>query len=281
MKYNFNRMLMKAQTFTADNSPTILTAIGVTGAITSAYLASKATVRAVDIIQLEKEQYRIDGTTRFGKVPADRTEILTKKQKFQLLWKLYIPAAGVLTLTCASIVCANRIGMRRTATAAAAAALAERGWDEYKEQVRDQIGKQKSRQVEDAVAQKKVDNFVASNGPVVVPTEGKVWCMDGYSGRPLMTTINTIERAVNEINRQIQTAFEGSATVSDFYDKIGLEHTSLSDEMGWHAGQVLSLRWTTAANPDQTGPAFHVFDFDDDKDSRPVLRPWSVTPSFR
>lgn len=268
MKFNFSRLLHKAQGFTTENSPTILTAVGVTGAITSAYLASKASMRAVEILNADDLQ-------RYGQ---EKGAPRTQKETIKLLWKLYIPAAGVLTLTCASIVCANRIGMRRTATAAAAVALAERGFDEYKEQVRETLGKQKAKQVDEQVAKKKVERYVADHGPVNVPTDGKVWCMDGYSGRPLLTTRNAIEKAVNEINRQVQTAFEGSATISDFYDKIGLAHTSISDEYGWHAGQVLELKWTTTANPDETGPAFHVFDFNDEKDSRPVLRPWAAAP---
>lgn len=267
MKLNFNRLIHKAQLFTTENSPTILTTVGVAGAIGGAYLAAKATVRAVELVE-------IDDAARL----ADRRPPANNKDTFKLLWKLYIPAAGVLTLTCASIVCANRIGMRRTATAAAAAALAERGWDEYKEQAKAALGKQKSKQVDEAVAQKKVDKYVEQHGPVHVPTEGKVWCMDGYSGRPLLTTINAVEKAVNQINRQIQSNFEGHATVADFYDLIGLEDaSSLADEMGWHQGQVVDLKWTTCANADKVGPAFHVFDFDDEKGARPVMRPWSVS----
>lgn len=270
MKLNFGRLLNKAQVFTADNSPTILTAVGVTGALTGAYLASKASIRAVDILEIDDAERLAEGRPQ-----------ATRADQIKLLWKLYIPAAGVLTLTCASIICANRIGMRRTATAAAAAALAERGWDEYKEQVRAQIGKQKSKQVDEAVAQKKVDKYVADNGPVIIPTEGKVWCMDGYTGRPIETTINAVEKAVNQINRQIQSKFEGHATVADFYDLIGLrDASSLADEMGWHQGQVVELTWTTCANPDKIGPAFHVFDFKDETGSRPVMRPWA-RDSFR
>lgn len=266
MKLNFPALGRQAQNFTKENSPQILTAIGVTGALAGAVLTGKATVRAVKIVEIENAQ-RVQ----------DRKPDLTKGETFKLLWKLYVPAAGVLTLTCVSVVCANRIGMKRTAAAAAALALTERGWDEYKAQVREQIGKREANKVEHGVAQKKTERAIAENGPLVIPTEGKVWCMDGYSGRPLMTTINAVEKAVNQVNRQIQSRFEGHATVSDFYDLIGLDSTSLSEEMGWHAGQVVELKWTTCANPDKTGPAMHVFDFNDDVGARPVLKPWANT----
>lgn len=271
MKLNFAGLGRKVQHFAGDNSPAILTAIGVTGALTGAVLASKATMKATRIIDHEE--------MRYANYP-DETKLMSNREKFEMVWKLYIPAVGVLTLTCVSIVCANRIGMRRTATAAAAAALAERGWDEYKEQVREQLGKKEERKIHDKVAEKKVERYLEKHGPVDVPTDGKVWCMDGYSGRPLLTTINAVEKAVNEINRQIQSNFEGSATISDFYDKIGLDSTSISDEYGWHTGQMLELKWTTTAKSDKTGPAFHVFDFDDEKDARPVLRPWAHVPTF-
>ena len=63
-----------------------------------------------------------------------------------------------------------------------------------------------------------------------------------------------------------------SATISDFYDKIGLSHTSISDSFGWNVGEPLELTWTTTSTKDNK-PAMS-YDFRSD----PFLRPWTKAP---
>jgi len=257
----FAGLAKKAQKFTTDNSTTILTAIGVTGAVTSAILTGKATVKAVQI--LDEAQKHPEGYT------DTEHRSLNRNEKFKLIWKLYIPAAGVLTLTCASIICANRIGTRRTAAVASAFALTERAFDEYREKVVQHMGKKEERVVRDEVAQDRVNRSFSEQGPTVIQMTGKVLLHDEYSGRFFEGTVNGVDKAVNEINRQIGSQFEGYATLSDFYDKIGLTNTSLSDEMGWNAKEPLKIEWTTCTTPDGQLAA-HSFEFQ----TRPVLRPW-------
>ncbi len=73
----FHELVKKSEKPITDNSPAILTAIGVTGTLTTAYLTGKATFKAAEILQAEFEEYR----------PC------TTKEKAQFVWKLYIPAA--------------------------------------------------------------------------------------------------------------------------------------------------------------------------------------------
>jgi hypothetical protein len=263
-------LVQKAQNFTRDNSPTILTAVGVTGAVTAAILTGKATVKAtrlIDAVELRGLHY------------PDPDKLLDRKERFKLVWKLYIPAAGVLTLTCVSIVCANRIGMRRTAAVASAFALTERAFDEYKETVVDQIGKTKEKVVRDEAAKKSVQRTADREGWPVIITTGKVLCHDEYTNQFFHATINQVDAAVNEVNREIATSISGAVCVSDFYDFIGEggpHHTSLTDEMGWNDGEHLTIKWTTVPGPTPESPAAHSYEFE----SRPKLRPWADA-SFR
>ena len=69
----FNDIIKKSQKYVLDNSPAILTAFGVVGTVSTAYLAGRASFRAADIIALEEE--RID-------------EELLIRERVELTWRL-------------------------------------------------------------------------------------------------------------------------------------------------------------------------------------------------
>lgn len=265
---NLHRIGKTAERFVTDNSPMIMTALGIAGTLGTAYLASKASFKASKV--LEDERY----AKNIKRLAAEKQIELDNKEKFLLIWKLYIPAAGVATLTIASVVFANRIGMRRTAAMAAMASLSEKAFTEYKDKVAEKVGEKKHQEIRDELAQDRVNRDYDPMRDVMIDGKGKVLCHDAYSGRFFYSTIETIRKAVNDINMNIRS--EDSQTVSDFYDMIGLRHTSMSDEFGWNIDDPLTLVWTTCT-PDVDGaPAAHSYDFE----TRPILRPWSAK-SFR
>src|ERR1700712_2735448 len=98
MKLNLNELARQAKKAISDNSPAILTALGVTGTLTVAYLTSKATFKAAEIIAAEVTLREDEGDT-----PLDTWD------KVDLVWKQYIPAAGIAAMTVAAIVGANHI----------------------------------------------------------------------------------------------------------------------------------------------------------------------------
>lgn len=243
-----SEIINKTTVLVKDNSPIILTAIGVTGTIATAYLAARASFKAAEVL----EDHHEPGIT---------------KEKVKETWKLYIPSLASAAVTCTAIVCANRIGYRRTAAVAAGLALTERALDEYKDKVVQTIGKNKEKAVREEIAKDRVARDASNHPPVLVQTTGKVLLHEAYTGRFFEGTVEDVKKAVNIINRAIQQ--EDSQTVSDFYDLIRLPHTAISDEFGWNNGELLELEWTTCMTPEGDQPAIS-FDYA----SRPMLRPW-------
>src|SRR5687768_11809329 len=102
------------------NSPAILTAVGVSGVLTTSYLIARASFEASLIIaQNEKTEGVIDD-------PKERFKERTKQ-----VWRLYIPAgiSGALTIGC--IVGSSRISGRRASAAYAAYSLSDLAFSEY------------------------------------------------------------------------------------------------------------------------------------------------------
>lgn len=235
----------KAAKLVADNSPVILTAMGVTGTLTVAYLTGKASFRAALILDealldLNKDRYKDPA--------AGPRKRLSKRDKFDLIWKLYIPAAGVATLTIGCIVMSTRVGTRRAAAVATAYTILEKGFSEYRDEVVETIGEKQEAEIRTAIAQRTVNTIIPLN-PMDVPL-GMVPCFDKCSGRYWPSSMEDLRRAQNDINTQLHA--NDTATVTDFYQLVGLEPNGTSGDMGWTVDSKLELHFDSVI-PDK-GP---------------------------
>lgn len=225
---DFQTIARKIAKVAGDNSPAILTAVGVTGTIVTALLTGRACFRAVDIIVHETIALREPRT-------------LTTREKVEFTWKEFIPpvVTGCVTITC--IIMANRAGSRKIAALAAAYSLSEKSFTEYKNKVVETVGKNKERTVRDNIAQDQVTNKPPSN-EVVFASEGSQLCMDGWTGRYFVCDMETIRKAVNDVNQAIHVYY--AVPVSEFYDRVGLPRTDGSDEVGWNTDELLELDYS-------------------------------------
>jgi hypothetical protein len=218
----------KVEKLLIDNSPTVLTVLGVTGTVTTAYLTGRAGFRAAEL--LTDECY-----ARQAPVPT--------KECVALTWKLYIPAATVGTVTVASIIMANRIGARRAAALAAAYTLSEKAFVEYREKIADAMGHRKEQIARDEIAQDRVRANPVDNSQLMMVGTNEVLCYDMFTGRYFNSSMERLKAAQNDINYAILN--DGYAALSDFYTLVGLPNTASSEEVGWTLDKLLELRFSS------------------------------------
>ena len=231
---NLRAWTSTAGKFVTDNSPTILTALGAVGVVTTAYFTGKASFRAQAAIFNENSKRSLkDG---------DHAVYLTKKDEVKLVWMMYLPAAATGALSIAAIVGANRIGTRRAAAMATAFTLSERALAEYKEKVVEQVGANKEQKVRNAVAQDQVDRLQ----PMSVINEGRggdQLFMDPFSSRVWEASMEEVKGSINDLNYQLNN--HGFVTLNDLYDQLGLDHTRVGGEMGWNADKLIDPKFET------------------------------------
>lgn len=231
--------LKQVEKFTIDNSPTILTTVGVIGTISTAYLTGMATFKAAEIISQEEFILSAQGSNYK----------LTVKDKVEVSWKFYIPAVGVGVLSCGAIIAANHIGSRRTAAIAAAYTVSEKAFSEYKNKVVEKIGEKKERGFRNEIAQDEVNaNPVSGREVIIVDSKGGL-CYDSYSKRYFQSDMETLKKAQNDTNYQILN--EMYASLSDFYQRIGLPVTEYSEEVGWTTDRPLDVSFVPTFSEDQ------------------------------
>lgn len=195
---------------TKSNAPEILAALGITGVITTSYLTAKA---AVQVAQDE-----------------DADPHASNKEKIKRYWKLYVPAGISGALTVGAILGSNQASGRRTAAAVTAFTVTEKAFSEYKEKVIEQVGKNTEHKIREKVIQDRIDAKPVS-GQVIFAGKGQVLCCEMYTHRYFRSDMETLKKAQNEINERVFTDLY--VMMSEFYDLIGLEHTTQSDFVGW------------------------------------------------
>lgn len=200
------------------NSPEILTALGVTGVITTSYLTAKAAVHVA--------------------LDEDADPFASNKEKIKRYWKIYMPAglSGALAIGC--IVGGSHASGRRTAAAITAFSVTERAFSDYKEKVVEQIGKNQEQKVRDDIVQDRVKALPPSQ-QIIFAGNGHVLCCELYTKRYFRSDMETLKKAQNEINQRTYTDLY--VMLSEFYDLIGIPHTSHSDYVGWDSEKEMEL----------------------------------------
>jgi hypothetical protein len=247
---NLSRLLKHAGKFLTDNSPTIMTAIGATGTLATAYFTGKASYEASKVIENERSARLIKKTDEEGKPlpPLEPRDII------ELTWKLYIPAVGTAAATICCIVAANRVGARRAAALASAYTLLEKAFDEYKEKVIEKIGATKEQKIHDEIAQDHISKYPPDKQIIIVGA-GDVLFREGLTGRYFMSTVQKIKAAQNQINADVIN--DGYASLSDLYFLLKLPKTDMSDEFGWNTDKLMEINFSPAASEDEK-PCFEI-----------------------
>lgn len=246
---DFSSLFKQAGRVAAENSPAILTALGVTGTLTTAVLAAKAAFASVEVLkdaeEAKREEFFGDQTDVEGEVVEIECEPLTTKEQVQAVWKLYAPAAVSAAMTVSAIIFAGRIQDRRNAALVSAYTFAEKSLKEYRDKaVSKPGGKKRDQEIRDEIAQDGVTNNPLSSREVIVISDGNVLCRDAYSGRYFTSDMESLRKAENNLNWEILN--NGYASLSDWWHLINVESTSESDELGWNTDTKFEIEFSTA-----------------------------------
>lgn len=241
-----NNILSKTIQTLKSNSPEILTALGVAGVFTTSYLTGKASYKASQIIAEDEQQ---------GVMFEDRKDRI--KERVRLTWKLYIPAAGSAVLTTACIIGGSRATSKRTAAAVTAYSLTERAFSEYRDKVVEEIGDRKEQKIRDELAQMRVSEIPPVSREVIITSGGQVLCCELYTHRYFQSDMESLRRAQNDINMMVVNHLY--VTLDEFYDLLGLPHTSVSDHMGWDSDRLMNLE--ISATISETGVPCLAFEY--------------------
>lgn len=220
------KIVKNVQVAAKKHSPEILTGLGIAGLVTTTIMAVKATPKALRLIEIA-EDHRFDESD-----PEFTWSPLSKIETVKTVWRCYLPATIVGTISIGCLIGASSVNARRNAALATAYALSESTLKEYQEKVVEKIGEKKEQEIRDDIAKDHVDRNPISKKEVIVTGNGDTTCYDVISGRYFMSSIEKLRRAENDLNRQMR--YDMYISLNEFYDAIGLDHIKIGDDLGWN-----------------------------------------------
>lgn len=218
-------------------SPIILTGFAVAGVVSSVVLAVRATPEAVKRI----EDYEAKENGLWVKAPL--------AERARLVWPLYIPAGLTMGATIGAIIGAQSVNARRQAALVGAFTITEGAFQEYREQIIEQLGVNKEQKVRDAVIQKKVEDNPPPTNEVLVIGSGNVLCLDTYSGRYFESSMEKIRKAQNDFNEMLLNG-EMYASLNEFYHLLDLPDAQVGDQVGFATENLLDINFSTSMTED-------------------------------
>lgn len=216
------------------HSSIILTSIAVTGVALTAFLAVRATPRALEEI----------GDLKIFQYPEEPTkwEIVKK------VWPLYIPAMATGAVTVFAISGSHRLNTKRQAALISAYSISETVFKEYQNKVVEQLGKNKEQKVRDEIVQEQVTANPVNEKEIIITGTGKVLCFDTYTARYFESDFETIRKASNDVNLLVIN--DGYASQNEFYQHLGLPTLELGESVGWTTDHELDVHITTVLSQD-------------------------------
>lgn len=229
-KVNVKPLVKACKVGLTKNAPTILTMTGITAMASSTYWAVKATPKALAL----KEKAEVEKNKKAGTFKGDKVNDwipLTKVEIVQTCWRCYAPAfiTGVLGAAC--LIGANSMNLRKNAALAAAYALSETNFKEYREKTLEEVGEKKEEKIRNAVAEEKITKNPVNPSTVLETGNGDTLCYDAICGRYFKSSIEKLKSALNELNMELVQ--DGYVSLNQYYDLIGLPDGMLGDDLGW------------------------------------------------
>lgn len=199
------------------HSPEICTGIGITGLVVTVVMAVKATPKALTLIEEKKEELDTDS--------------LSGKEIVKTAWPCYIPSAVIGAISIGCVISGSSKNLHRNAALAAAYTLSESTLKEYQRKVIEVIGEKKEQEIKQSVAREKMDKNPIRD-VILTSKGGDNICYDTISGRYFKSDRDTINRAVNEINRRMRD--EMTISLNDLYYELGLDPIKIGEDLGWN-----------------------------------------------
>lgn len=219
----------------AENSPTILSGLAVSGLVATVALAIRATPVAMEKVNKLREVKYAEGEPLMESEEKARNNQPTAVDIIKATWKCYIPAgiAGAASIAC--IVGANQVGLRQKAALAGAYSLVEVAFREYKDEVVKTLGEKKEQAVHDKIAERKIQENIPDAQVIIVGGEDQL-CYDELTGRYFRSTAEKIRQA--EIDLKTAILKDMFVDHNYWHSLLDLEGTVIGEALGWNINHM-------------------------------------------
>lgn len=222
------------------HSPAILFAGGVAGVITTTVLACRATLRVTDVLDALDSQRTMLDNVPMSEKERSRQEAKVRFSAGKDIARLYAPSIGVGVISIGMLTGSHVVLSRRNAAVVAAYSALDRGFSDYRQRVRDELGEDKELEfrhgvevrqetvVDEDGKKKVVDHKVASVPSVYArffDEFSSSWSRQPESNQLFL---NCQQNYANDLLRA-----RGHVFLNEVYDLLGIPRSKAGAVVGW------------------------------------------------
>lgn len=227
----------KLQSFLKKNSSNILTITSAAGVIATAVLAVKATPKALELIEEEKESRKstITTTVLYADNKPYTTEVveegpeLSPLEVIKVAWKPYIPAIIMGASTIACIFSINILNAKTQKSLVSAYVMLDQSYKEYRKRCIEMYNIDSDIDIKRKIAN---SSFYKN----IEVEEDKELFFDYQSMQWFESTLDDVKRAEKIVNEQL--LIDGYVSLNNFYDLLGVPRVDYGNNMGWYALEI-------------------------------------------
>ena len=248
-----SRLVKRAGLHFRKHSPEILMGVGIAGSVVSTVLACKAT-RKIDAI-LEEKNKTIEaihscleeGNVDYTEEDAKKDLTITYAQTGVKLAKLYAPAVAVGVLSIGSIVAGHKILNKRNVALAAAYAVVDKGFKDYRKNVVERFGEQIDKELRFNIKAKEVEEVKADEMGNEIIEKKTVYDIEGIPGHSEYArffdegcfdwqkdpeyNLMYLRAQQNYANEKLKA--NGYLFLNDVYELLGIPKSQAGQMVGW------------------------------------------------
>ena len=210
--------------------PSILIGSGLIGMGAGAVMGVYAAPKAFEELEEQKgDEYEV----------ADLMDREPKKDSWartKIVAKNFGAPAGVFISGALLVIAGHVEDLHRIGILATAGALKSKEIKNLKEEILKSDGEKKLTKINDNIAEKNIQENPMGNSQVIVTGRGDHLCYDAWSGRYFYTSIEKVQKAINELNRTLLK--DGYFSLNDFYEWVGLPEVEGGGVLGWKCSSL-------------------------------------------
>ena len=164
--------------------------------------------------------------------------------KVDLVWREFIPAAGIAAMTVSAIIGANHISTKQGRRRSLRHIPSPNGASST---TRRPLSTRSARRRKGRSATKLPSNRLRNTGHQDTDRhgEGRTPLLRCALGTGVRGDIDLIKRAVNDVNFQLLNGGSGECSLTEFWNMIGLPGTHGSGDIGWTTDKKLEVHYTS------------------------------------
>ena len=234
MNKSFGQNLKK---FAKENAPGLCVAIGLGSLVFATVMAIYETPKAVKAIEEMDDISEEEDTEEIEETTEEEEETEKKKLTFdraknivKTTWKFYIPTTVATAVGIFLVLKSHSMMKNRLAAITVAYTGIDTAYKLYKKNAADILGEKKEQEISDAVAKDRIKDKEPVEDDIIVVKPGTL-CYDVASDRYFRSDIESVKRAINEMNRYLLD--ECYVSLNEVYYEMGLKGVKTGDSFGW------------------------------------------------